>query len=336
MLKKTLAVLLLAVMMVMATQAVYAGSTRAKRLVAQLYERREATDAERQLSNYGPEVAEYAAVVLDDDTNDRVRLAALRIIASVNGTTVEEDVIAVLNDKNNRIRQQAAKTLSVIGTTDAGIEPLKGLLNDPYPNVRFNAINALATLAPEKEVNVFIDALNDHDARIRKSAVIALGKIKNPKAVPALSKLVRDPDAGVRYELTKALANIGTPDCVEPMALLMGDPDRKIRLLAVDEIGKIKTSAADDSLVLAADSSDSKIASKAIISLGERKSSKALAVARKHLSNEYMVVKLACIEVVGKMGNRSDKALLEPLLEAESSSVRMQARRAMQELDSKT
>lgn len=301
-----------------------------KRLVSQLYEKKTSMDAQRMLPTYGVEVTEYVMPVANDKAADSsVRVAALRVISDVGDASAEEDVVALLGDRDNRVRQEAARTLSFIAVNESSIEPLKELLSDYFPNVRYNAVRALSRLARENETEIFIAALGDYDPRVRAYAVIALGKLKSAEAAPYLAQMVRDYDPEVRMQLTKTLAEIGTQDCLEPLAMLVSDPEVQIRARAVESIEKLNVKGVDDVLVRIADNPDPRVASRAIYALAERKSPQALEVAKANLDAEHMEVKLAAIDAVGKLGKKGDKALLKPLLAAESTLVRKEAKKVL-------
>jgi len=309
-------------------------SYKIKRLVTQLYDRKAMMDAKRQLLSYGSEVTEYLVPVIQDESGEksaeRAKITALRIISSVGGSGAEDAVVKLLADKNYRVRQEAAKALSVIAKKRSSISPLKDLfMHDANANVRFNAIKALVKLAPEEETDLFVNALGDRDARIRRFAVIALGNIKSVRAIPSLTQLVRDPDANVRLELARALAKIDNTACLASLKVLIMDSHPNIRMLTIREISRSKLKGVDEILVSAADSSDGRVASLAIIALAERNSGSTVEVARKHFNDERLVVRMAAIEAVGKMGGEAEKPLLEVLLKSESSRVRKKAEEAM-------
>jgi HEAT repeat protein len=307
-----------------------------KRLVSQLYDKRQAVEAQRQLSTYGTEVTQYLMPVLKQKDDESAKIAALRIIAAVDDPQAEDQVMAMLKDRNHRVRQEAARTLSTIAKKQSSIEALKKLTTDYYPNVRYNAIRALARMAPEEDTDLFISVLGDSDPRIRMFAVAALGRIKSAKAVPYLTQMVRDYDPNVRRALVIAFANIGTQDCLQPIVWLMRDPDLGVRMLAVEKVGKMKVKGADEPLAEEANSYDPRVAGKAIIALADRKSPMALEIAKEHIGDEHLSVILASIEVVGRMGGKEEKPLLESLLTAESSKVRKQAQKALAEVNSRT
>jgi HEAT repeat protein len=307
----------------------------AKRLVSQLYDRPTRAEARRSLASSGPEVVEYVVPLLKDKNNEFVQVAALYILSKTGDSSVEEEVIEKLRDRNHKVRQEAANTLGVIGTRKS-IEPLKDLFNDHFPNVRFSALRALTRIAPKDETDLFISVLGDYDPRVRMYAIAALGKLRAKEAVPYLAQLTRDFDPGVRIAVVSALSRIGTKECVQPLTWLTGDPDLNVRLLAVKSLGELNIPDAEGPLVKAANSSDPRVAATAIIALGRRKSSKALEIAKKHLDDEYMGARIASIEVIGYLGGAGEKEALEPLLKAESALVRKKAKEALMEVNSRT
>ncbi|MFC1548867.1 HEAT repeat domain-containing protein [Candidatus Omnitrophota bacterium] len=307
-----------------------------KRLVSQLYEKRHVVDAQRGLVFYGADATPYLIPVLEQRDNESAKVAALRVIEKTKDPAAEDAVIKSLKDRDRRVKQQAARTLSAIGTKEKSVEPLKDLLDDYSPDVRYNALRALATIAPEADTDLFIAVLGDYDPRLRMYAAYALGKIKSKKAVPYLSQMTHDVDPSVRMAVVGALARINTQDCLNPLVVMMRDPDLNVRVLAVERVGKMNAKGADKPLAREANNPDPRLASKAILALADKKSTLALQVAREHVDDEHISVRLASIEVVGRMGGREDKPLLETLLRAESSKVRKEAAKALATVNSRT
>jgi HEAT repeat protein len=308
-----------------------------KRLVSQLYDKQTVVDAQRNLTSYGNEVTPYLLPVLEEKDNETAKVAALNVMANIGDASAEDAVVKLLRDRDDRVRQQAARTLSAMGVkNEYAIEALKEQLVDYNPDVRYNAIRALSKIAPKEDANLFMEALGDYDPRIRMFAVLALGRLDVREAVPYLSQMVRDPDPNVRMAVVIALSKIGTQDCLEPLVVMMRDPDLNVRMLVVEKIGHATMKGADEPLVRVSDSRDPRVASMAIVALGNRKSPLALETARKHIDDEHLAVKLTSIEVIGKMGNKDDLPLLRSLIQAESSQVRKKAKEALAEVKSRT
>ena len=85
----------------------------------------------------------------------------------------------------------------------------------------------------------------------------------------------------------------------------------------------------EEALVEGTENMDPRVASLAIVGLMQIKSGQAVDIAINQLDDEHMLVKVASIEVIGKMGNSEQKKLISPLVDAESSKVREKARAAL-------
>ena len=71
-----LAVLMILLLAFNSTVVYAAGSSKIKRQVSELYDKRKAMDSQRRLSSYGMEVTEYVLPLLQDKNNERVRISA--------------------------------------------------------------------------------------------------------------------------------------------------------------------------------------------------------------------------------------------------------------------
>jgi HEAT repeat protein len=91
---------------------------------------------------------------------------------------------------------------------------LRGCLrNDPEPEVRVEAAQALANIGPSayEAVPELIEALGDKEKALRRMAALALGQIGRyaGDAVPALTRALKDPSKAVRRRAVMALGAIG-------------------------------------------------------------------------------------------------------------------------------
>jgi len=297
-----------------------------------MYDKRGAVEAQRKLPTYGEEVIPYVLPLLDDKKNANVRASALIVIGDVGDASLEDNVAAMLSDRDARVRKEAARALSEIGTAKS-VDKLKVLLRDYDPDVRFNALKALARVAPKEDTNLFISALGDYDPRVRRFAVIALGKIKAKESVSYIAQLTQDMDPAVRVEVARTLGKIRTVECLKPLSWMIADPEPFIRILAVDNIAVVESGETDVFLVDAARSTDPRVAARAITMLGLRKSPEALKVATEYIDDEHMDVRLAAIGAIGDVGGTKEKKILEPLLEAESGNVRKVAAASIQKIE---
>ena len=96
---------------------------------------------------------------------------------------------SLLNNKDARIRADAANSLARLRLKDGTAQLLALLLNDPDPVVRANAARVLG-LAGEKSAfdKLLISAANDKDLRVRINAIRALAALQDPRATDVLLK----------------------------------------------------------------------------------------------------------------------------------------------------
>lgn len=158
----------------------------------------------------------------DSTVDDRSRLKALEESGDVDALLAELEnpkqhtFKAVGQTFAFSMRGSAARSLGRLGDRRA-LEPLQGLLADPYFTVRAEAVEALGDLGDRAAVPALIERLDDEDLNVRHFAARALGKLGDPAAVPALIKQLSNENPRLRMAVAEALAEIGDPAAVEPL-----------------------------------------------------------------------------------------------------------------------
>jgi CRP/FNR family transcriptional regulator, cyclic AMP receptor protein len=121
------------------------------------------------------------------DRADRVRLEAMRAIENrTAGRTlgdernreIEAQVLPLLNDPVERLRQAAVTVLGQVGSR-ACYEPLIDVLTDPSSQVRAQVVDTLAKKG-KSVIPAMHDKLKSTDSEMRKMAMVVLSRI-NPK-----------------------------------------------------------------------------------------------------------------------------------------------------------
>jgi HEAT repeat protein len=144
----------------------------------------------------------------------------------------EKDVpnlIKVLNDIDEGVRQEAADTLGQIRNKQA-VEPLVAMLKDSESKLREAAAGALVQIG-QPSVEQLVAALNDESVDVRTTAAQVLGQIGDMQAVEPLVKMVDDDNKGVRTTVVQALVRIGDPRAVQLLlmeAIISNDSQRNI------------------------------------------------------------------------------------------------------------
>ncbi len=115
-----------------------------------------------------PALQQAASLDQEDEDALRVRCVALSAIAmlldkdpqiSTGQQQAEQTLLAASREEHHVIRERAAYALGILGG-DAARERLEVLLNDGYPNVRYNAATSLARLGETSCVEVLAEMLD--------------------------------------------------------------------------------------------------------------------------------------------------------------------------------
>jgi len=135
---------------------------------------------------------------------------------------VVDPLIAMLREKDSRIRDRAAQFLGDFGDQRA-TGPLIELSRLNNSHARKAAVNALAKLGGAGAVDAIIVVLQDADGiakrwernvypPLRGEAISALAKLGNPKAVPYIIELMDDPFDKIQSYARAALHSFDTPE----------------------------------------------------------------------------------------------------------------------------
>jgi len=272
----------------------------------------EAVQTVRQLAGYpGGLITHLRPLLTDDEPSIRAHAAAA--ILNFGPDAEAHDLLKqMVNAQDTETRVQAFTVLST-GEEEAFDWIAAGLESETaHPVVRRAAASALVRVAPEKSVELLINALKDDDPSVRESVAQALGRIGTPaltRTAAALSDPARETGA------LMALEYLSAPQAAEairayahaqvPKALRYHDFARQINL-----------NGADDRLHLLVESLRDKArrhglnALRAIGLLGDRAS---IAVALENLSSRDPAQRANALETLEAAGERW-RAVVRPLL----------------------
>ena len=168
-------------------------------------ERRGPTDALIKLGE--PAVEPLMEALEHEDANVRHSAAfALGRIEEAQETEAGEALKELLTDANEQVRAAAARSLGLLGVTEA-VPLLVERLHDA-PAVRANASSALAMFGDEA-IPPLAEALQDEDPAVRAAAAEALGASKSAEAVAPLIDALSDEEESVRLPVARGLARLG-------------------------------------------------------------------------------------------------------------------------------
>jgi HEAT repeat protein len=229
---------------------------------------------------------------------------------------------------------RALRTMDGISSHIA-IDEMIHRLDDPDPEVREEAARALGRIGSSDAdaVDALIARLKDPQSTIRPDAAQALGQIGDPRAIPALVEGLACPLPEVQHACAHALEAIKKPgrfgrparrlrkmeDASDaPVGDLVGrleDPDPLVREEAARALGRIGSAEAVDALVQRLVDRTSAIRSDAALALGDIGDPRAIPALTQGLSDGSPEVQDACARALGDVGGRQAVRHLLRLLE---------------------
>lgn len=193
-----------------------------------------------------PQLAELAR-----QGSERDRKAALATLCKVGGDApvVFEALAAALKDKHFVVQCAAIEAFGALGTKGGRAVPdLVAVLADRDRRLRTAAARSLGKIGAAA-VPGLVTALGDRRAAVREAAADALGEMGAAAsgAVADVARATRDAEESVRYEAVQALGQIGKEPAVAVPALqavLEADASMMVRCEAARVLGELGAAAA--------------------------------------------------------------------------------------------
>lgn len=180
--------------------------------------------------------------LLDDERWYVVR-NAVELLGDLGEPGVERHIAKALSHTDPRVRRAAVSSVTKLGARSA-VPALLGVLADPIPEVRLQAVLGLAAAKDERAVPWLVEAMSrESDSTVRIAMVRALGKLPSEEGVLALiaeaqpgGPLRRKPIER-RIAAVEALAQAGTERARAALSELAGDRDPAIRAAVARFLG---------------------------------------------------------------------------------------------------
>jgi hypothetical protein len=152
-----------------------------------------------------------------------------------------ESIVAAFGDEDDDIRAGATAALGRIKIGDTSVvEPLIDLLNDKNYKVRENAAEMLGKTRDPKATEPLIEVLKDEASGPRNRAAEALGRIQDSRAVEPLVLILKDEQSSIREIAAEALGMIKDSKAVEPLIEALGDKEMNVQKKSAWALGEIK------------------------------------------------------------------------------------------------
>ncbi|MBI3854346.1 MAG: HEAT repeat domain-containing protein, partial [Planctomycetes bacterium] len=191
-----------------------------------------------------------------DRLDAATRVAAARALAKIDPRIVDrlaEEITAL--DPERRLR--ALKVIDFVDAETDLRQNLMALLNDPDRRVRATAIKIVQLTESVDGMRLLVAALSDPDRRVRANAIEAFEDSGEPRCVPVLLPFLRDEDNRVRANTAKAVWNLGSEEGKKTLQAMIDDPEEMMRLSAVWAMGQVRFPGAIDLLLARLDTEQS-------------------------------------------------------------------------------
>jgi HEAT repeat protein len=166
------------------------------------------------------------------DEHPGVQEAAVHGLARIGGDGVVRRLVGLLCEPP-AVRNMAAEIISRV--VPAGWDSLLDALGSPDPDVRKFVIDAFGKHENPHLIRPILPHLDDPNPNVRAAAAEALGHLRARDAVPGLIRLLSD-EQWVRFSAVTALADIGDPAALTPLLGLIMQEDRAVAYAALEAI----------------------------------------------------------------------------------------------------
>jgi HEAT repeat protein len=129
-----------------------------------------------------------------DERNDRMWL--IYILGEIKDTRAVAPLIAILQDKDDKYRGQAAQALGAIGDASA-IPSLTDAMLHSYDDCGYSAARALGAIGNEQAVSVLLDALDNSPDVSRVDIATVISRVDDPRCASRLDTALETRDLPV-------------------------------------------------------------------------------------------------------------------------------------------
>lgn len=195
----------------------------------------------------------------------------------------------------------------------AAIAALKEALHDSDPQIRREAIMALAQAGDKSTVETFVELLNDKDPAIREKAVWVLATRGGANAAVKIAAALKDSDERVRAQAAWGLGIQRGPDNVEQLIGALKDSSLRVQRQAVWALGIVGDERSVQPLTAELHNSDARIREQAAWALGLKGNGNAVEPLIGALKDENAGVRA---QAAWGLGLRHSKQAVDPLIGA--------------------
>ena len=164
------------------------------------------------------------------------RMNAIRILRQMGVDDVGPTLVHLAtDDPAPEVRAAAVEALGWMAS-DGANETIAKALHDGPGEVRLKAAKAAGWLRLPEAVEGILEFLRSADAEGRAAAVYALHRIGDTRATPVVVELLHDASPYVRWSAAVALRRLWTEDCRAPLEQALADSEETVAVSALETL----------------------------------------------------------------------------------------------------
>ena len=257
----------------------------------------------------------------------RVRAAAAGAFAQVERDPALLYLLGALNDSDSWVRYFAARSIGhhrYMESLDALTEVAK---TDGASYVRIAAVDSLGKIAGLRAVAALTSFIESSDLDLARAALKSLGQIDHPDALQPLLEALRSPVAALRLEAIQALGVRGGQEAIKSLQwAAAADSEPEVAQAAIDALAQLATAESIAALVnLTVETTLREASVNALARLGAQK----IELIGNGLKHTQSSVRRAVADALGRMKHPVASEMLSNALDDEDASVRLAAVNAL-------
>lgn len=273
--------------------------------------------------------ARATAALADSLSDPELALPAAGALARIGDGAAFGALMALVGHDDTAVRQAAVAALNSIGHADMPIR-IVTLLDDANPNVRESAVKIAGYFGYPQCTARVLARCSDPSEAVRRAAVEHLPFFEDPAAVPALIHALASDTPPVRAAAAGALAHVDPDQAIPPLAAALGDADPWVRYFALRSLGDLgRPGVTPVVLDLVRRDPAGQVRLAAIDVLGRLNAAGATAVLEPLTMLEERDLARAAIRGLGHLDDPAAQPILERLLRAGETWRRLEAVRAV-------
>ena len=279
------------------------------------------------LEGFMPQAVPALLDVLKSSKTDSQRYWAVRILGASTDSETTGPLIAALQDRSEKVRAEAARSLGRLKARPAIHSLTETLLRDPLAPVREEAARALGEIGDEQALEALKQALGELPYEVRAGALTAMEKMGDDAVSLFLQAL---DDERTRTQAATALERNGyVSQLIERLAVESGTTSGPSFLILL----KVARAGVVESLIQALSLPDLQVRVRICQILGEVRSKDAVdALSDVALNDSEWAVRARALEALIRIGDEQTRALWLRQLGDEEENVRECILESMSEL----